>query len=309
MDLLHNLLNIVLLPLTLTVLFLFTPPFLFLKFLWSLKRSIYFENAADKVILITRASSGIGKHVAYENAKRGARLALVARREDCLRVVANKARKLGSPEVIVLCADVSKVEECKRFVDEAVSHFGRLDHLVNNAGILQLHCLFEDFTQLFDIASVMDINFWGSMYSTHYAVPHLRKRKVKVVVIASTGAWLSTPRFSFYNASKTALISFFETLRTEFGQDIGITIVNPGVIESEMTQSDYLSETQADWFPSETTKGCAKAVLDSACNGDMYLTEPSWMKAGFWAKTLCFEVFEWCLHSLLVSRPRSSKKD
>ncbi|KAK4594235.1 hypothetical protein RGQ29_018068 [Quercus rubra] len=253
MDLLHNLLNTVLLPLTLTVLFLFTPPFLFLKFLWSLKRSIYFENAADKVILITGASSGFGKHVAYGYAKRGVRLALVARREDCLQVVANKARKLGSPEVIVLCADVSKVEECKRFVDEA------------------------------------DINFWGSVYSTHYAVPYLRKSKGEIVVIASTGAWLSTPKFSFYNASKAALISFFETLRTEFGLDIGITIVNPGVIESEMTQSDYLLEIQADWFPTETTDGSAKAILDSACNGDMYLTEPSWMKAGFWVKILCPE--------------------
>nr|POE84394.1 11-beta-hydroxysteroid dehydrogenase-like 3 [Quercus suber] len=164
------------------------------------------------------------KHVAYEYAKRGARLALVTRREDRLLVVANKARKLGSPEVIVSCADVSKVEECKRFVDEAVSHFGRLDYLVNNAGILQLR-LFEDFSQLSDIASVM--------------------------------------------ASKAALISFFETLRTEFGQDIGITIVNPGVIKSEMTQGHYLSEIQADWFPTETTEGCAKAILDSACNGDI----------------------------------------
>uniref|UniRef100_A0A7N2LR14 Uncharacterized protein n=1 Tax=Quercus lobata TaxID=97700 RepID=A0A7N2LR14_QUELO len=119
--------------------------------------------------------------------------------------------------------------------------FGTVDHLVNNAGILQLR-LFEDFSQLSNIASVMDINFWVSIYNTHYTVPHLRKSKGKIVVIASTGAWLSTPRFSFYNASKAALISFFETLRTEFGQDIGITIVNPGVIESEMTQSDYLSE-------------------------------------------------------------------
>ncbi|XP_030968008.1 11-beta-hydroxysteroid dehydrogenase-like 2 [Quercus lobata] len=289
MDLLHNLLNTMLLPLTLTVLFLFTPPFLFLKFLWSLKRSIYFDNATDKVILITGASSGIGEHVAYEYAKRGARLALVARREDCLRVVANKACKLGSPEVIVLRANVSKVEECKRFVDEAVSHFGQLDHLVNNAGILHLR-LFEDFSQLSDIASIMDINFWGSVYSTHYAVPHLRKSKGKIVVIASTEAWLSTPRFSFYNASKAALISFFETLRTELGQDIGITIVNPGVIESEMTRSDYLSE--GGFRKNNKTEGCAKAILDSTCNGDMYLTEPSWMKVGFWVKTLCPEVFE-----------------
>jgi len=179
---------------------------------------------AGKVILITGASSGIGEYVAYEYAKRGARLALVARREDRLQAVADRARKLGSPEVVVVRADVSKVEE--------------LDHLVNNAGVVQIR-LFEVFTQFSDIASVMDINFWGSVYSTHYAVPHLRKSKGKIVVIASTAAWLGAPGLSFYNASKAALISFFETLRTEFGQDIGITIVSPGKIESEITQGEF----------------------------------------------------------------------
>ncbi|XP_030968007.1 11-beta-hydroxysteroid dehydrogenase-like 2 isoform X2 [Quercus lobata] len=276
MDLLHKFLNIVLLPITLTVLLLFMPPFLFLKFLWSLKRSIYRENVAAKVILITGASSGIGEYVAYEYAKRGARLALVARREDRLQAVADRARKLGSPEVVVVRADVSKVEECKQFVNEIVNYFGRLDHLVNNAGVSQI-CLFEVFTQFSDIASIM--------------------------------------------ASKAALISFFETLRTEFGQDIGITIVTPGIIESEMiqrfsqqnkkemTQGEFFSEVQANWIPTETTEGCAKAILDSTCNGDMYLTEPSWMKAGFWVKTLCPEVFEWCVHSLFVIWPWTSKKD
>ncbi|XP_050246563.1 11-beta-hydroxysteroid dehydrogenase A-like [Quercus robur] len=308
MDLLHKFLNIVLLPITLTVLLLFLLPFLFLKFLWSLKRSIYREHLAGKVILITGASSGIGEYVAYEYAKRGARLALVARREDRLQAVADRARKLGSPEVVVVRADVSKVEECKQFVEEIVNYFGRLDHLVNNAGVIQVR-LFEEFTQFSDIASIMDINFWGSVYSTHYAVPHLRKSKGKIVVIASTAAWLGTPRLSFYNASKAALISFFETLRTEFGRDIGITIVTPGNVESEMTQGELFLEVEANWIPIETTEGCAKAILDSTCSGDMYLTEPSWMKAGFWVKTLCPEVFEWCFHSLFVSWPWTSKKD
>nr|POE84393.1 11-beta-hydroxysteroid dehydrogenase-like 4a [Quercus suber] len=251
--------------------------------------SIYREYLAGKVILITGASSGIGEYVAYEYAKRGARLALVARREDRLRAVADRARKLGSPEVVVVRADVSKVEECKQFVDEIVNHFGRLDHLVNNAGVVQAR-LFEEFTQFSDIASVMDINFWGSVYSTHYAVPHLRKSKGKIVVIASTAAWLGTPRLSFYN-------------------DIGITIVTPGMVESEMTQSELFSEVQANWVPTETTEGCAKAILDSTCSGDMYLTEPSWMKAGFWVKTWCPEVFEWCFHSLFVRRPCPSKNE
>ncbi|GMY30992.1 11-beta-hydroxysteroid dehydrogenase A-like isoform X1 [Fagus crenata] len=301
MDLLHKFLNIVLLPLTLTVLLFFMPPFLFVKFLCSLKRSIYSENVAGKVVLITGASSGIGEHVAYEYARRGARLALVARRENRLQAVADKARELGSPQVVVVCADVSKVEECKRFVDVVINHFGQLDHLVNNAGVAQLQ-LFEDFTQFSDIASIMDINFWGSVYSTHYAVPHLRKSKGKIVAISSTAVWLSSPTLSFYNASKAAQVSFFETLRTEFGPDIGITIVTPGVIQSEMTQGVPLSLA-------ETTEGCAKAILDSTCSGDMYLTEPSWMKAGFWIKTLCPEVFEWCFHSLFVKRPWTSKKD
>ncbi|XP_030929606.1 11-beta-hydroxysteroid dehydrogenase 1B-like isoform X2 [Quercus lobata] len=294
MDLLHKFLNIVLLPITLTVLLLFLLPFLFLKFLWSLKRSIYREHLAGKVILITGASSGIGEYIAYEYAKRGARLALVARREDRLQAVADRARKLGSPEVVVVRANVSKVEE--------------LDHLVNNAGVIQVR-LFEEFTQFSDIASIMDINFWGSVYSIHYAIPHLRKSKGKIVVIASTAAWLGTPRLSFYNASKAALISFFETLRTEFGRDIGITIVTPGIVGSEMTQGELFSEVEANWIPIETTEGCAKAILDSICSGDMYLTEPSWMKAGFWVKTLCPEVFEWCFHSLFVSWPWTSKKD
>ncbi|XP_075669637.1 11-beta-hydroxysteroid dehydrogenase A-like [Castanea sativa] len=156
----------------------------------------------------------------------------------------------------------------------------------------------------------LDINFWGSVHSTHYAVPHLRKSKGKIVVIASAAQWLSTPGSSFYNASKAAQISFCETLRTEFGQDIGITIVTPGLIESEMTQ-EFLPEDQVNWMPvAETTKGCAKAILDSTCSGDMYLTEPSWMKATFWIKILCPEVFEWCLRSIILNNmPQTSKKD
>ncbi|XP_075660740.1 11-beta-hydroxysteroid dehydrogenase A-like [Castanea sativa] len=306
MDLQHKFLNIILLPLTFVLLLLFMPPFLLLKFLFSLKRYIFMENVVGKVALITGASSGIGEHVAYEYAKRGARLVLVARRDDRLQAVANKARKIGSPEVIVVAADVSKVEDCKRFVEEAVNHFGQLDHLVNNAGVTKPRS-FEKVTQFSDFASLMDINFWGSVYGTHYAVPHLRKNKGKIVVISSTGAWLANPRLSFYNASKAALISFFETLRIEFGPDIGVTIVTPGLIDSEMTQGKFLP--QAAWVPAETAEGCAKAILDSTCSGDMYLTEPSWMKVFYWIKVLCPEVLEWCSHSMFANRPQSTKKN
>nr|POE79218.1 11-beta-hydroxysteroid dehydrogenase-like 2 [Quercus suber] len=271
--------------------------------------SKYSENVAGKVILITGASSGIGEHVAYEYARRRACLALIARREDRLQEVANRARQLGSPEVIVVPADVSKVEDCKRFVDETVNHFGQLDHLVNNAGVARFK-LFEDSIQFSDYASIMDINFWGSIYSTHNAVPHLRKRKGKIVVLASAAAWLPIPRLSFYNASKAALVSFFETLRVELGSHIGITIVTPGLIKSEMSAKSptKLSKAKlATGIPAKSTEGCAKAIVASACRGDMYLTEPSWMKVMFWMKNMFPEVLEWYSHSTFVKRRQTSK--
>ncbi|KAI5562982.1 hypothetical protein BDE02_15G086600 [Populus trichocarpa] len=154
MDLIHKVLNIVLPPITLILLLLFFPYFLVSKFISRIKRSINSEKVAGKVVLITGASSGIGEYLAYEYARRGACLALSARREERLRAVADKARELGSPDVIVVATDISKVEDCERFVNEAMNHFGKLDHLVNNAGVAQID-MFEDCKQISDFATIM----------------------------------------------------------------------------------------------------------------------------------------------------------
>lgn len=233
---------------------------------------------------------------------------LVARREDRLDSVASKARKFGSPDVVVIPADVSKLEDCRRFVDAAINHFGRLDHLVNNAGIAPL-CFFEDYNCVTDHASVMNINFWGSVYSTQFAIPHLRKNKGKIVVIASSGAWFNTPRLSIYNASKAALISFYETLGTELGSDIGITIVTPGIIESEITDEEFVSKANVKFVPRESTEGCAKAIVSSTSRGDKYLTEPAWMNTVFIWKLFCPEVIEFSRSVLAIRRKPSSQSE
>ncbi|XP_024017918.1 11-beta-hydroxysteroid dehydrogenase 1B isoform X2 [Morus notabilis] len=240
----HKFLNVVLPLLTLVTILLFLPPFFIYKlFNYTIKAFRQTEKLAGKVVLITGASSGIGEHLAYEYAKRGASLALAARREDRLRAVAAKAVGLGSPDAFVIRADVSKVEDCKRLVDETVNHFGQLDYLINNAGALQA-ILIEDFTEFSKIRSIMDINFWGSVYCTQFAIPHLRKGNGKIVVISSIGAWLSPPRLGIYSASKAAQLCFFEALKAELGSDIGITIVSPGLIESEMTKDEFFSQSQ-----------------------------------------------------------------
>ncbi|GFZ03911.1 hydroxysteroid dehydrogenase 3 [Actinidia rufa] len=305
MDIMHKVLNILLPLISISALFFFLPPFLVYKFLSSVWRSIFCENVAGKVVLITGSSSGIGEQLAYEYAKGGACLVLVARRGDRLEAVATKARELGSPDVIIETGDVSKAEDCKRFVGAAVNRFGTLDHLVNNAGIFPLF-MFEDSNNVDDFAPIMNTNFWGSVYCTHFAIPHLRKSKGKIVVIASVAGWMPMPRLTIYGASKGALISFFETLRAEIGSDIGITIVTPGVVDTEKAQAEVRSKGKLGLIPAESVEGCAKATLNSICRGDRYLIEPAWVKMFYLWNLLCPEVIQEFSRKMSVTSPGTS---
>uniref|UniRef100_A0A6N2MF76 Uncharacterized protein n=1 Tax=Salix viminalis TaxID=40686 RepID=A0A6N2MF76_SALVM len=292
MDMTKMLLNILIPPVALIMLLLILPPYLVLKYLGLVRGFTYSEDVAGKVVLITGASSGIGEHIAYQYARRGARLALVARREDRLREVASEARKMGSPDVLLIRADVSKVEDCKRFVDEDNGTFRTVGTCMN----------IED-----DLHPSIDINFWGSVYGSYFAAPYLRKSHGKIIVISSAAGRFHSPGASIYGASKAALISLYESLRIEFGSDIGITIVTPGLVKSEMTTGKLRSKALQS-IPIESTEDCAKAIVDSACRGDRYLVEPSWVWILFLVKVLFPEVLEWCLHWLFFSTPRNSRK-
>ncbi|KAJ1270682.1 hypothetical protein BS78_06G070600 [Paspalum vaginatum] len=139
-----------------------------------------------------------GKHLAYEYAKRGAYLALVARREMSLREVGDVALGLGSPGVLVLPADVSKPQECQKFVDDTIRYFGRLDHLVNNASIWQV-CEFEEIQDVNHFRTLMDINFWGHVYPTRLAIPHLKRSHGRIIGVTSNSSCIFIGRNTFYN--------------------------------------------------------------------------------------------------------------
>ncbi|KAK8597973.1 hypothetical protein V6N13_095366 [Hibiscus sabdariffa] len=308
MDFSHKLISIIFPVLTILFLLFFMPPYLIFKLISYIFRSFFPENVAGKAVLITGASSGIGEQLAYEYARKGARLALVARREDRLTEVADEARRLGSPDVLVIPADVSKPEDCKSFINEAVNYFGRLDHLVNNAAVIQLS-IFEHVTRISDFDRIMNTNFWGSVYGAHFAAPHLRKNRGKIIAIASIAGWLPVPKHCFYSAAKAALISFYETLRVEFGSDIGITIVFPGLIYTDMVlQQAYSSEIQTGFLPGQTAEGCAKSIVRSACRGDVYLTEPAWYRMFWLFKMLCPDLLDSICLLSLVGRHRFTKK-
>ncbi|RYR66476.1 hypothetical protein Ahy_A03g012467 isoform B [Arachis hypogaea] len=316
-------LNILVPPTCIALLLFILPPYLLFKIIYYVLRSLLKENVAGKVILITGASSGIGEHIAYEYGRRGARLALVARRENRLKEVAQRAMALGSPHVITIPADVSILKDCQRFVDCTVNRFGRLDHLVNNAGVVPV-CLFEHATDISNFAPAMDINLWGSAYATYFSIPHLRKSRGKIIAIASSAGWLPTPRMIFYNASKAAVISLYESLRTELGKDIGITIVTPGLVESEMTQGKFLSkdgqmvldqemrDVLVSLMPIRSVTEAAKSIVNSACRGDPYLTEPAWIRTTLYLQIFCPQLLEylsrWTLISGTSERDTISKK-
>ncbi|CAA7405189.1 unnamed protein product [Spirodela intermedia] len=319
MDLRNKFMNLVAPPAALFFLCLVLPPLYFLKLFFYLFSALFPQNLRQKVVLITGASSGIGENLAYQYAKKGASLALVARREGRLRETANRSRELGSPDVLVIQADVSNPDDCRRFIETTVSHFGRLDHLVNNAGISCV-CLFEEVSNITSFSQVMDINFWGLIYPTHFAIPQLKKSRGRIVVTSSAASWLPMPRMSFYNASKAALTSFYETLRVELGREVGVTIATPGLTESEMTQGKMLTkeghlqmdqettDTQVGPFPVVYAEAYAKAVVEAACRGQRYLTVPAWFREVHVCRMVAPEVVDWFFRLLFMARPGGEKE-
>ncbi|KAJ4974072.1 hypothetical protein NE237_007246 [Protea cynaroides] len=312
----HKLLNLVLPAITALGICLMLPLLYVIKFTDFIFRSLSPENMKGKVVVITGASSGIGEHLAYEYAKKGAQLALIARREDTLRKVADKAGQLGSPDVLVIPADVSKVDQCKQFIDEVVDHFGQLDHLVCNAG-MGILCAFEDATNVTNFEQVMDVNFWGSIYPTYFAIPHLKRSRGKIVVNASVAAWMINPKCTVYGASKAALVNFYDSLRVELAPKVSVTIISPGFVESELTQGKALTKQgtievdprfrkMMQGIPFESTEDCTKAVVAAVCRGDKYITEPWWYNAFYLLKILCPEVMEWGFRLSNSNKPRTS---
>ncbi|KAK3142777.1 hypothetical protein QOZ80_4BG0351370 [Eleusine coracana subsp. coracana] len=299
---------------------LFLPAYYVYKLTTYFLGAVFPENVAGKVVLITGASSGIGEHLAYEYAKRGAYLALVARREVSLREVGDRALALGSPGVLVLPADVSKPDQCDKFIDDTIRYFGRLDHLVNNASIWQV-CKFEEVEDVNYFRELMDINFWGHVYPTRLAIPHLKKTHGRIVGVTSNSAYIFIGRNTFYNASKAAAVNFYDTLRMELGRDIRITEVVPGVVESEITKGKILSkegEMKVDQderdavlgpTPADRVGDFARTVVRDVCRGARYVFEPRWYMGVYFLRACVPEVLAWNSRLLTINRVGASSTD
>ncbi|HNP17491.1 MAG TPA: SDR family oxidoreductase [Fulvivirga sp.] len=197
----------------------------------------------DKVVIITGGSSGIGKALAEAFGKNGFKIVITGRKKEALDEV-SAALKSQHIEAIGFQGDVSIEEDNVKMVAATLQAFGRIDILINNAGI-SMRAPFKD-VDLKVIKQVMDINFWGAIYATKYCLPEILKNKGSVIGISSIAGFRGLPGRVGYSASKFALQGFLESLRTEmFKTGVHVLTACPGFTASNIRKSSLTSDGTA----------------------------------------------------------------
>lgn len=194
----------------------------------------------DKVAIVTGASSGIGFALALEMARLGSKVVLAARRKDKLEGLSHTIQKLGG-SCLIVTTDVTEETQCKMLIDRTIDYYDRIDILINNAGI-SMRANFLDLTTAV-IKKVVDTNFWGAVYCTKYALPHIHKSKGSIVGISSVSGVAPLPGRTGYVASKHALDGFLRTVRVEnLETGIHVMLVHPGFTTSNIRNVALNSE-------------------------------------------------------------------
>ncbi|BDA74199.1 oxidoreductase [Rivularia sp. IAM M-261] len=193
------------------------------------------SNLNEKVIIITGASSGIGEATARLLAKNGAKVILGARRTDRLEAIAKEINASGGiAEYQAL--DVTQRSQLEAIVQFAQTKFGRVDVLINNAGVMPLSALEQ--LKVEEWERMIDVNIKGVLYGIAAALPVMKAQKTgQIINISSIGGHTVSPTAAVYCATKFAVGAISEGLRQEVGGDIRVTVISPGVTESELADS------------------------------------------------------------------------
>jgi short-subunit dehydrogenase len=245
----------------------------------------------DKVVVITGASSGIGRELAYQLAEQGAWLSLAARNGEQLANVAKECEARGG-KAIAIVTDVSEQAQCAQLIQRTVDHYHRIDVLVNNAGIT-MWANFEDVSDISFYEQMMRVNYLGSVYCTYYALPFLKKTKGQIIGISSLAGKNGLPKRSGYVASKHAMVGFFDSLRIELEEHgISVTMIYPDFVATESHKKAFgadgnpigkspLRESQV-----MSAEKCAKLIIQAAATRKRELIMTWRGKIGLWIKLI-----------------------
>lgn len=202
------------------------------------------QGFAQRVALVTGASSGIGRALAIRLASLGADLALLARTESRLKETAAEIERLGR-RALVLPGDVTDSEQCRSAIERSVKQLGKLDILVCSAGV-SMRSRFEE-TSLDAMEKVMRINFFGTLYPTWHAIPYVKKTRGSLIAVSSLVGKRGSPTYAVYSASKFAVQGLYESLRLELAPEgIHVGIVSPGHVETPLRER-VLGPTGEPW--------------------------------------------------------------
>ena len=246
---------------------------------------------SENVVIITGASTGIGRQVAIKFAEQGAWLSLAARNTDNLQEVANICSHLGG-KVIAVPTDVSDSQECKKLIDITLEKYGRIDTLINNAGFA-VAARFTEMANLDVFEKILKVNFLGGVYCTHYALPYLTKTKGRIVAVSSMRGKLPSGTADGYGASKHAMAEFYASLRNELSETgVTVTVVYPSWVKTGITgralRADGSVKGVVSVHESEgiTPDKCAAVIIDAALKRkrDIYMTFEG--KLGMWLRLI-----------------------
>ncbi|GAB1464323.1 SDR family oxidoreductase [Pedobacter sp.] len=222
----------------------------------------------NKTVVITGASSGIGKALAEEMAKRGANLVLGARQYVTLCEITAELQDKYQVKALAVQADVSKEADCELLINQAILTFGGIDVLINNAG-LSMRALFKDL-DLAVLKNLMDVNFWGTVYCTKYALPEILKTNGSIVAVSSIAGYRGLPGRTGYSASKFAMNGFIESLRTELLKTgAHVMLACPGFTTSNIRVAALAQDgtTHGETSMEEGKMMSAEEVAQRICDG------------------------------------------
>ena len=261
----------------------------------------------NKVVLITGASSGIGKQTAIEFAKLGSSIILVARRKNKLEQVENELKQFNVNTLVCVC-DVSKKDQVEELSKIVLQKFDSVDILVNNAGFA-IYGLVSDLS-INEIESQMETNYFGMIYCVKNFLPlMLKKKSGHIVNVASVGASFSVPGVSSYCATKFAMLGFSEGLKHElYGTGVGLTVVSPIMVRTPLFEHpSFTNFSKFSTGVSLSSETVAKTIIKASNSSRLEIVVPSVARAAIWFK----QTFPFLINPIIgrIFRKQLTKKD
>jgi short-subunit dehydrogenase len=253
-----------------------------------------------KTILITGASSGIGAELARQLAAEGHRLALAARRQDRLEILAEELTQKHGIDVLVCPTDVTQLIQVTTCVQKVWERFGRLDVLVNNAGVLKMQPFVT--MPIEDMKILMNTNFWGSLQMIRATAPFMAKQGGGHILQVGSGvSRRGLPFMAVYSATKFALTGLTESLRLELkAQGIDFTLVYPGGVDTEMPASVDPAHLPPHYHRHTELRipatQAARAIVRAIQKRPLEIYVPRWVRAAAWMSVLFPRLTDFFIH-------------